>query len=200
MKAQMRGSMSRYWRGAVVVCGRDRARKLPSAVADSWGNARARDALQIFPLIRNLCCGPSTAKRCVHLKRTGWRGWRRVRRYALERFSVHFEELARGLKSGPGFPLFFDRFENLSGVETARRGALFTSGCSGREIFWPGDTARFLCENFNDGSCGPVNAQLTAVSATYIIVVCYHRPGKDHRAPLSLKYGMEALAMAAFFI
>ena len=64
--------------------------------------------------------------------------------------------------------------------------------------FGSGDTARFLCENFNDGSLrAGLDAQLTAVSATYTAVYVLIGLGKD-RAPLSLKYGMEAPAMARF--
>lgn len=42
----------------------------------AWRTAavsRARRFTNISP-IRNLCCGPSTAKRCVHLETHCWRG------------------------------------------------------------------------------------------------------------------------------
>ena len=66
--------------------------------------------------------------------------------------------------------------------------------------FGSGDTARFLCENFNDGSLrAGLDAQLTAVSATYTAVYVLIGLGKD-RAPLSLKYGMEAPAWRGFYL
>ena len=74
-----------------------------------------------------------------------------------------------------------------------------TAGAGGgAPAYGPGTLFRFLCENFNDGSLrAGLDAQLTAVSATYTAVYVLIGLGKD-RAPLSLKYGMEAPAMARF--
>ena len=118
---------------------------------------------------------------------------------ALERFSVYFEELARRFELDPDFLLFFDLFEKTYQAETARRGSAVYERMFRPGDFGSGDTARFLCENFNDGSLrAGLDAQLTAVSATYTAVYVLIGLGKD-RAPLSLKYGMEAPAMARFF-
>lgn len=117
---------------------------------------------------------------------------------ALERFSVYFEELARRFELDPDFLLFFDLFEKTYQTETARRGSAVYERMFRPGDFGSGDTARFLCENFNDGSLrAGLDAQLTAVSATYTAVYVLIGLGKD-RAPLSLKYGMEAPAMARF--
>ena len=117
---------------------------------------------------------------------------------ALERFSVYFEELARRFELDPDFLLFFDLFEKTYQAETARRGSAVYERMFRPGDFGSGDTARFLCENFNDGSLrAGLDAQLTAVSATYTAVYVLIGLGKD-RAPLSLKYGMEAPAMARF--
>ena len=71
-------------------------------------------------------------------------------------------------------------------------------------MFRPGDfrlrrhCTIFYARIFNDGSLrAGLDAQLTAVSATYTAVYVLIGLGKD-RAPLSLKYGMEAPAMARF--
>ena len=118
---------------------------------------------------------------------------------ALERFSVYFEELARRFELDPEFLLFFDLFEKTYQAETARRGSAVYERMFRPGDFGSGDTARFLCENFNDGSLrAGLDAQLTAVSATYTAVYVLIGLGKD-RAPLSLKYGMEAPAMARFY-
>ena len=94
--------------------------------------------------------------------------------------------------------LFFDLFEKTYQAETARRGSAVYERMFRPGDFGSGDTARFLCENFNDGSLrAGLDAQLTAVSATYTAVYVLIGLGKD-RAPLSLKYGMEAPAMARF--
>ena len=71
---------------------------------------------------------------------------------ALERFSVYFEELARRFELDPEFLLFFDLFEKTYQAETARRGSAVYGRMFRPGDFGSGDTARFLCENFNDGS------------------------------------------------
>lgn len=119
---------------------------------------------------------------------------------ALERFSVYFEELARRFELDPVSFYFSTCLKKP--IRRKRRGvaALFTERMFRPGDFGSGDTARFLCENFNDGSLrAGLDAQLTAVSATYTAVYVLIGLGKD-RAPLSLKYGMEAPAMGAVFI
>ena len=111
---------------------------------------------------------------------------------------MYFEELARRFELDPDFLLFFDLFEKTYQAETARRGSAVYERMFRPGDYGSGDTARFLCENFNDGSLrAGLDAQLTAVSATYTAVYVLIGLGKD-RAPLSLKYGMEAPAMARF--
>lgn len=117
---------------------------------------------------------------------------------ALERFSVYFEELARRFELDPDFLLFSTCLKKP--IRRKRRGvaALFTSGCSGREISAPATLHDFYARILTMAPCGAgLDAQLTAVSATYTAVYALIGLGKD-RAPLSLKYGVEAPAMARF--
>ena len=96
--------------------------------------------------------------------------------------------------------MFFDLFEKTYQAETARRGSAVYGRMFRPGDFGSGDTARFLCENFNDGSLrAGLDAQLTAVSATYTAVYALIGLGKD-RAPLSLKYGVEGPGHGAVFI
>ena len=95
---------------------------------------------------------------------------------------------------------FFDLFgKNLSGGNGAAwQRCLRADVPAGR--FRLRRHCTILCENFNDGSLrAGLDAQLTAVSATYTAVYVLIGLGKD-RAPLSLKYGMEAPAMARFYL
>ena len=64
--------------------------------------------------------------------------------------------------------------------------------------FGSGDTVRFLCENFHDGSLRPeLDPHTTAVSAAYTALYALTGFSKD-RAPLLLKYGVAAPGAARF--
>ena len=105
---------------------------------------------------------------------------------ALERFSVYFEELARRFELDPDFLLFFDLFEKTYQAETARRGSAVYGRMFRPGDFGSGDTARFLCENFNDGSLrAGLDAQLTVFQRHVYCGVCTHRPGKRPRASVA---------------
>lgn len=74
---------------------------------------------------------------------------------ALERFSVYFEELARRFELDPDFLLFSTCLKKP--IRRKRRGvaALFTSGCSGREISAPATLHDFYARILTMAPCGP---------------------------------------------
>ncbi|MFQ9681238.1 MAG: hypothetical protein ACLRZH_15180 [Ruthenibacterium lactatiformans] len=118
---------------------------------------------------------------------------------ALERFSVYFEELARRFELDPDFLLFFDLFEKTYQAETARRGSAVYERMFRPGDFGSGDTARFLCENFNDGSLRPGWTRNSPPSAPRIQRCMYSSAWERPRASVAeIRYG--GPGHGAFFI
>ena len=117
---------------------------------------------------------------------------------ALERFAAYFEELVCRFELDPDFIRFLDLFEKTYQTETARRRSDIYNKMFHPGDFGSGDTVRFLCENFHDGSLRPeLDPHTTAVSATYTALYALIGFSKD-RAPLLLKYGVAAPGAARF--